>query len=125
MKHIKLLNEEFVVPNDLTILKTTINELIEDGSYTKEELKEIIIDILDNKDKKPLSELTEEDLFVCLRNEIPEGWQLAHYHIDDDWQGIRIRKQITNSNQYEYKTIFLKLGKIEHRECLRKKGYDV
>ena len=80
---------------------------------------------------KSISNITEEDLYDCLKNEIPIGWDVFNYHIDKHWQGIKIRKPYSkdeihfNEDGYEYKTIFLSPNKTEQYKCLVKKGYNV
>jgi hypothetical protein len=80
---------------------------------------------------KSISNITEEDLFDCLKNDIPDGWEVFNYHIDKHWQGIKIRKKYDedeidfNEDGYKYKTIFLSIGKTSHYKCLIEKGYNV
>lgn len=80
---------------------------------------------------KSIDNITEEDLLDCLKNDIPDGWEVFNYHIDKHWQGIKIRKPYEegeiyfNEDGYKYKTIFLSQGKTSQYKCLIQKGYNV
>ncbi len=79
------------------------------------------------------SKFKKEDVIDCLKDEIPEGWELfLVYPNKNVWSdGVKIRKKYDdneihfNEDGYKYDIIWLNLEFTKHYKFMLSKGYKV
>lgn len=80
--------------------------------------------------KKSLGKISEKELYDCLKNDIPEGWEVHFYKIDKWKQYIKIRRKYKedeiafNEDGYKYNDLFLQPDtNVNHYKCVSSKGF--